>query len=170
MKLFWAFAFLAASPIAAVNPQLKQVNAVYILGMSSGMDQFLANSLITMSVFQVVTDPQKADAIVTDRLGEPFESKLRELYPPKSSRAAADDKKAAADDKKDDTDISGAGRVSSSGRGRGTFFIVDRKSRTVLWSTYEEPKDSTPAELTKTARRVVLRLKNDLTDKKQNSE
>jgi hypothetical protein len=163
MKLFWAFALLAASPIAAVNPQLKQVNSVYILGMSSGMDQFLANQFTTMSVFQVVTDPQKADAIVTDRLGEPFESKLKELYPRDSPPAVADDKKNGAD-------LSGGARVSSVGRGRGTFFIVDRKSRTVLWSIYEEPKDSTPSELTKTARRVVQRLKNDLTDKKQNSE
>jgi hypothetical protein len=163
MKLFWALAFLAASPIAAVNPQLKQVNSVYILGMSSGMDQFLANQLTTMSVFQVVTDPQKADAIVTDRLGEPFESKLKELYPRDSASAPVDDKKNAAD-------MSGGARVSSVGRGRGTFFIVDRKSHNVLWSIYEEPKDSTPTQLTKTARRVVQRLKNDLTDKKQNSE
>jgi hypothetical protein len=163
MNLFWALAFLAASPIAAVNPQLKQVNSVYILGMSSGMDQFLADQLTTMSVFQVVTDPQKADAIVTDRLGEPFESKLKELYPPKSSPTTAEGKK-------NDADISGGARVSSSIRGRGTFFIVDRKSGTVLWSIYEEPKDSTPTQLTKTARRVVQRLKNDLTDKKQNSE
>jgi hypothetical protein len=164
MKLFWAFAFLAASLIAAVNPQLKQVNAVYILGMSSGMDQFLANQFTTMSVFQVVTDPQKADAIVTDRLGEPFESKLKELYPRDSPAVVA------AEEKKNNADISGAARVSSIGRGRGTFFIVDRKSHNVLWSIYEEPKDSTPTQLTKTARKIVQRLKNDLTDKKQNSE
>ena len=163
MKLFWALAFLAASLIAAVNPQLKQVNSVYILGMSSGMDQFLANQLTTMSVFQVVTDPQKADAIVTDRLGEPFESKLKELYPRDSPAPVADDKKNGAD-------LSGGARVSSVGRGRGTFFIVDRKSHTVLWSIYQEPKDSTPSELTKTAQKVVRRLKNDLTEKKQNSE
>jgi hypothetical protein len=163
MKLFYVLVCLAAASPAAVNPQLKQVNAVYILGMSSGMDQFLANQLTTMSVFQVVTDPQKADAIVTDRLGEPFESKLKELYP-------RDSPSAAAEEKKNNADISGAARVSSIGRGRGTFFIVDRKSHTVLWSIYEEPKDSTPTQLTKTARRVVLRLKNDLTDKKQNSE
>jgi hypothetical protein len=56
------------------------------------------------------------------------------------------------------------------GRGKGTFFIVDRKSRNVLWSVYQEPKDSTSTELTKTARKVVRRLKDDLTDKKQNSE
>ena len=162
MKLFYVLGCLAAALSAAVNPQLKQVNSVYILGMSSGMDQFLANQFTTMSVFQVVTDPQKADAIVTDRLGEPFESKLKELY--------SHDSPAVADDKKNSADISGAARVSSVGRGRGTFFIVDRKSHTVLWSIFEEPKDSTPSELTKTARRVVQRLKNDLTDKKQNSE
>ena len=46
------------------------------------MDQYLANQLTTLGVFQVVADPQKADAIITDRLGEPFEAKLKDLYPP----------------------------------------------------------------------------------------
>jgi len=162
MKLFWALALFAAAPIWAVNPQLKQVTAVYILGMGSGMDQYLANQLTAMNVFQVVTDPQKADAVITDRLGEPFETKLKELYAQEAPSAEAD--------KKDNADIGGAARVSSIGRGKGTFFIVDRKSRNVLWSFYEEPKDTTPSQLTKTASRVVRRLKSDLTDKKQSPE
>ena len=160
MKLFWALALLAGCSIAAVNPQLKQVSSVYILSMTSGMDQFLANQFTTMSVFQVVTDPQKADAIVTDRLGEPFESKLKELYPRDSPSA----------EKAPSSDISGAAKVSSLGRGRGTFFIVDRKSHTVLWSTYQEARDTTPEEMTKIAKKIVRRLKDDLTDKKQKSE
>jgi len=186
MKLFCALVLLAASVPAAVNQQLKQVNTVYILGMSGGMDQYLANRLTNMGVFQVVTDPQKADAIITDRLGEPFEAKLKELYPPppppapppapaKDAKDAKDDKdsKTATTDKKekDDKDKTeeavAATRVGSFNHGRGNIFIVDRKSKNVVWSTYDRPKDTTPGELSKTAERVVKRLKDDLSDKKQ---
>jgi hypothetical protein len=182
MKLFCALALFAASIPGALNPQLKQVTTVYILAMSSGMDQYLANRLTTMGVFQVVADPQKADAIITDRLGEPFEAKLKELYPPppppappvpvkdekddKNGKAAKSDK-ASKDDKDSIAEAAGAPRVSSFNRGRGNLFIVDRKSRNVIWSIYERPKDSTPGELSKTAERVVKRLKDDLSDKKQ---
>src|SRR5437588_8805686 len=76
MKLFCGLVVVLASMTAAVNPQLRQVNTVYILAMTGGMDQFLANQLTSLGVFQVVTDPQKADAILTDRLGELFENKL----------------------------------------------------------------------------------------------
>src|SRR5260370_42250918 len=61
----------------------------------------------------------------------------------------------------------GVNRVGPSGRGRGNFFIVDRKSRNVLWSVYERPKDSSPGELSRTAERIVKRLINDLSGKKQ---
>ena len=185
MKLFWALALLAASLPAAVNEQLKQVTTVYILGMSGGMDQYLADRLTRTGVFQVVTDPQKADAIITDRLGEPFEAKLKELYPPppppappapptpvKDEKADKDSKlvvveKTAKDDKDKLEDAAGPAHVSSFSRGRGNFFIVDRKSRNVVWSTYERSKDTTPGELSKTAERVVKRLKDELSDKKQ---
>jgi len=181
MKLFCALVLLAASVPAAVNQQLKQVNTVYILGMSGGMDQYLANRLTNMGVFQVVTDPQKADAIITDRLGEPFEAKFKELYPPPAPPAPVKDAKDAKDDKdsktaptdkkekddKDKTDTGGVTRVGSFNRGRGNIFIVDRKSKNVVWSTYDRPKDTTPGELSKTAERVVKRLKDDLSDKKQ---
>jgi hypothetical protein len=185
MKLFCALALLAASVPAAVNPELKQVNTVYILSMGSGMDQYLANRLTTLGVFQVVTDPQKADAVITDKLGETFETKFKELYPPPAPPApptppppakdAKDDKdskslvpveKTTKDDK-DKPDESGARRVGSFNRSRGNIFIVDRKSKNVIWSVYERPKDSTPGEMSKTAGRVVKRLRDDLTDKKQ---
>ena len=143
---------------APVNPQLKQVSTIYILGMSGGMDQYLANQITSTGTFQVVTDPQHADAVITDRLGETFETKLRELSPRDNAAAGAN----AANN----SDLSGGARVSSLGRGRGNFFIVDRKSGAVLWSVFEEPKDNTPAELTKTAHKIVRRLKNDLTEKK----
>ena len=163
MKLFCALALLGGSLTAAVNPQLKQVTKVYILSMNGGMDQYLADNLTKMGVFQVVTDPQSADALITDRLGEPFETKLKDLYPPPETVVAKDEKK-------DKNDMSGGPQfrgASSFGRGKGTFFIVDRNTRNVVWSTYAPPKDTSADQLSKTAARVIRRLRDDLTDKKQ---
>jgi hypothetical protein len=168
----WICALLAAaiSLAAAVNPQLKQVTSVYVLGMRSGIDQFLANQLTASGIFQVVTDPQKADAILTDRLGESFEGKLAELYPPpKPPKESAKEDGAAKSGKKDDPDSDSVQRPSGTIGGKGTYFLVDRKSRAVLWSVYERPKNSSPGELSKTADRVIRRLKEDLADKKQPS-
>lgn len=163
LKLFSSLVFIAGSLSAAVNPQLRQVNTVYILSMNRGIDQFLANQLTTQGVFQVVTDPQKADAIITDRVGEGFESKLKELYAPPEPP-----KKESADKKNEGADFGAAPpRTSLAGRGRGNFFIVDRRTQSVLWSVYEEPKDSTPPELTKIATKIVKKLKEDLLGKKE---
>jgi hypothetical protein len=187
MKLFCAFSMLAAAAFAGVNPQLHDIKRVYILAMGSGMDQYLANQLTNAGVFEVVTDPKKADAIVTDNVGEGFQKKLDEIYaPPPAPKKPADTAKPAADastldvgdsntpDPKaaqksplSDLDFSGgAVRVSSLTRGKGNFFVVDRSSRTVLWSVYDRPKNSTPRELTKTAAQIVKHLKDDLYPKK----
>ena len=37
--------------------------------MGRGLDQFIANRLTRMHVLQVVTDPAKADTIITDQRG-----------------------------------------------------------------------------------------------------
>ena len=186
MKLFCALTVLAAAAFATVNPQLHQVKRVYILAMGSGMDQFLANQLTKEGVFEVVTDPKKADAIVTDNVGEAFQRKLDDLYPPppkpktetEATKPAADagtsldvgDSSSAKPTRKDPLDgldFSGGGvRTSSFGRSKGNIFVVDRNSRSVLWSVYERPKNTTPGELTKTAGKVVKQLKDDLADKK----
>jgi hypothetical protein len=187
MKLFCALTALAAAAFASVNPQLHQVKRVYILAMSSSMDQYLANQLATSGIFEVVTDPMKADAIFTDHVGEAFQKKLDDLYPPptppkappEATKPAADtgasidvgessapDAKAAKGGLAD-VDFGGPTvRTGTIGRGKGNFFVVDRSSRAVLWSVYERPKNTTPGELTKTAGRVVKHLRDDLTDKK----
>jgi hypothetical protein len=181
MKLFCALtAFAATAAFASVNPQLHEVKRVYILAMSASMDQYLANQLAKAGIFEVVTDPKKADAIITDRVGESFESKLDDLYPPPPPKKAEDTKPAADStkpepkslrdinsDKLAGLDLSGAARPSTMGRGKGNIFIVSRGSRAVLWSIYQPPKNNNPGELTKTAERVVKRLKEDLTDKKE---
>lgn len=162
MKLLAVALLVCPFAFAAQNAHLMQVHSVYILPMGNGMDQFLANRLARFGKMQVVADPQQADAILTDRLGETFEKKLDELYPPVEDKEAKDEK---------DTENESSGglnlrdtpmRATSFGRGRGTYFLVDRKTRNVLWSTYERPKSSGADELNHTAERVVNNLKRDL--------
>ena len=62
--------FLAVSSVHAAD--LAQVRNVYILTMGGGLDLHIANRLTDGHVLQVVTDPQKADAVLTDRLGPRF--------------------------------------------------------------------------------------------------
>jgi hypothetical protein len=189
MKLFCALTALAAVAFASVNPQLHEVKRVYILAMSGGMDQFLAGQLTKAGLFEVVTDPKKADAIFSDNVGEAFQTKLDDLYaPPKpdKTKPAPDATKPAADsgapvdagntaptdtklnkNRFSDVDFGEpVVRSTSFGHSKGNIFVVDRNSRIVLWSVYERPKNSTPGEFTKTAARVVKHLKDDLTDKK----
>jgi hypothetical protein len=156
MKLLLLAALACVVALGASSPQLQQVQSVYILPMGSGMDQFLANRLARFGKMQVVADPQHADAILTDRLGEPFEKKLDELYPAAPVEKDTDDEDATATVKEEPA------RIGSFSRGRGTFFLVDRKTRNVLWSTYERPKNGSPDELNRTAERVVNNLKHDL--------
>ncbi|MDQ6760794.1 MAG: hypothetical protein M3Z32_13155, partial [Acidobacteriota bacterium] len=92
MKRFWLAVSVCAIALGAAHPQLLQVHSIYILPMGGGMDQFLANCLTRFGKVQVVTDAQHADTILTDRVGEPFEKKLDELYPPPEVETDADDK------------------------------------------------------------------------------
>src|SRR5438105_4290906 len=84
-KRILAAAFVALSLTAVadnVHPALPEVKRVYLLPMTSGLDQYIANWLTKAGRFEVVTDPANADAIFTDRLGPAFEQKWAELYPP----------------------------------------------------------------------------------------
>jgi|SRR5579884_1579864 len=173
MKLFLCPLVLCAAAFAFDNPKLQQVHSVYILPMGSGMDQYLANKITRQALFQVVTDPQKADAILTDRIGEPFEQKLDELYPPPpkvvEKPAKSTDETVKTDKPKDSKAETDSGPFvhppSSFGRGRGTYFLVDRRSRTVIWSTYDLAPNSRADTLDKKADQIVGRLKKDLTEK-----
>src|SRR5438876_11798510 len=108
---------------ATLGADVPGVQAVYLLPMAGGLDQYLANRLTGAGVFRVVTDPKLADAVFTDQLGMGFEQKLTDLYAPPEP----------AEDGKMDKDKPPA-RVSSFGRGKGTIFLVDLKSRAVIWS------------------------------------
>jgi len=160
---------LSAFSIAAlfgIDPETRNVKSVYILRMGNGLDQFLASELTKNGVFTVTTDPQQADAVFTDSLGEGFEKKYAELYPPPPK---PEEKK---EEKKDEAKQGEPGlttapmqRVGNSswGRGRGTVFLVERKSRNLLWSMNRQPKNSATKETANQARKIVDQLKKDLT-------
>ena len=148
----------------AATPELKQVRKVYFLQMGSGMDQYLAQHLTKGNTFEVVTDPALADAIFSDRIGETFEQKYAELYPPAKPVEEEKSEDADKEPKKDVKALQSSGAVSAStwGRGRGNVYLIDRKSRAVLWSSFRKPKNSTAKEMDRTAAQVVGSLKNDL--------
>ena len=51
---------------------------------------------------------------------------------------------------------------SSLGHSKGTVFLVGTKSRQVIWSAYELPKNSTSNEMDRIASVIVSRLKKDM--------
>src|SRR5271154_5677990 len=116
--------------LALSNPDLQKVHTVYLLSMSSSMDQYLANRLTTEGVFQVVTDPNLADAVLTDRLGMAFEERLKQLYPPPAPPpppAAEKDKEKDKEGKKNlsdalKTDEAAQHNIVGSRAARGNFF------------------------------------------------
>ena len=171
----------------AAAAELTGGRTVYLMPMGRGLDQFIANRLTRMHVLQVVTDPAKADIVLTDQVGATLEDKLKDLYPPPPDPEAVEaaKKKEAAKEAaaKEKAEVPGAlpsrpslmdetvnkadkaGSMGVSGRGRGTIFLVDVKSRQVLWSAFEKPKNSSPQELDRSAVRVVKLLKEDLSPK-----
>ena len=158
--------------------ELSGVHTVYVLPMSKGLDQYLVNRLANDHLFQMVTDPTLADAFLTDRVGESLQAKLEEIFappPPPPEKPAPDEKeeKSAKKDKDKDSPsnpmlgdtvnkLAAVGANNSFSRGKGNVFLVDAKSRQVVWSVYQLPKGSSAKELNRTASDIVSRLKRDL--------
>jgi hypothetical protein len=138
MKYGPALAFLAITAFGQSAPR-----TVYVMPMAGGLDQFLAQWLTSEHVMQVVADPKIADVVLTDRLGEAFEQKMAEIHP--------------KDDKKPDS--TATHNTFRSSKGRGTMFLVDAKSRQVLWSDYEKvPGSISNNSLNREAERIAKKL------------
>lgn len=163
---------LSCSAALAYGADLANVHTVYVLKMSKGMDQYLANRLTNEHVFQVLTDPKLADAVLTDRIGESFQAKLEELFPsPEPEQPAKEKEKEKEEDAKPGglfaepmNKLASPGANSTFGQA-GTVFLVDVKSRQVVWSAYDVPKDGTSRQLDRTASDIVSRIKHDLKKK-----
>ncbi|MCX6628076.1 MAG: hypothetical protein NTW28_10660 [Candidatus Solibacter sp.] len=153
---------------------LANVHTVYLLKMAKGLDQFLANRLTSDHVFQIVTDPKLADTVFTDQIGEGFQMKLEELFPtPESAKPAPppppkpEKTGEEANPLLGDTvnKLSNPSMNSSFGRATGTVFLVDAKSRQLVWSVYQPPKGGTAKDMDRTATDIVNRIKRDLKGK-----
>src|ERR1044071_110773 len=165
--LLWAPALLSAADLSGVR-------SVYLMPMFRGLDQYLANTMTNHHVFQVVNDPKFADTFFTDRIGETLEMQIARLLPPEKPaepekepvekvKASAKDKAAA------EVEIQGPmfgdtvnklenpALNSSFGRGKGTVFLVDVKSRQVIWSTYSPAESSAGKHMDRTASDIVSR-------------
>jgi hypothetical protein len=142
---FLVLSLLAAGFCSAA--QLKDVKSVYFYPMPSGFEQLLASRIASEHVYQVVSDPKLADAVFTDSLSDAFLYKLDHIQtPPKPVTPGSMEREAEAP------------HASSFSRGKGTLFLVDAKSKQVVWSIYDLPKDRSTPTLNKLARKVVDQL------------
>ncbi len=131
--------------------QLK-TRTVYIVPMANGLDRHLASRLTSSGAVRIVLDPEKADAVLTDRVDEAFWAWSNAHYKPagKASNAAPNE-----------DDRSSYQRPRMSGY-RGTVFLVDPRQGVVLWSIYEPTPDTSANALDQAAVRVAINLKKSL--------
>jgi hypothetical protein len=163
MKWFCLFAALSVAHAGSDgHPELMEVKTVYLLPMTYSLDQFLAIRLTKGGVLQVVTDPKLADAILSEHIGTGLEDQMKALYGEKKP-AAADP---ADKDKDKDSVSSFSGPMAGGTRSKGAVFLLDRKTRNVIWSDYVRPKNAQPDELNHVADRIAGQLEKDKKVKK----
>lgn len=153
--LFWCVALAVAQAGAAERPELAEIKTVYLLPMTYSLDQFLGVRLTKGGVLQVVTDPNLADAVVSDVIGASLESRLNTLY---GEKKKADKEKG---DDKTNSMPSFAGPAGGASRSKGAVFLIDRRTRSVVWSDYVRPKNADPTEMNRVADRIASQLEKD---------
>jgi len=161
-----ARAILAGSAGTLSGADLGNVHTVYVMPMAHGLEQYLANVLTGEHVFVVVTDPKMADAVFTDHVGAALQEKLDTMLAPPAEKS--EPKVGEKIDAPKGSIIEPANKLenpassSSVGRTKGTVFLVGTKSRQVLWSIYDLPKDASSKELDRIASAIVSRLRKDM--------
>jgi hypothetical protein len=133
---------------------------VYFLPLPNGLEQFVASQIVKRNLMTVVTDPNLADAFFCDIVGKGLQKRLEELFP----KSAAEQAKAEAPQETGESSLAmdvkapESQRFSSFGRGKGTIFLVDRKTSVVLWSAYVRPETASADDLNKAAKTIVDKL------------
>jgi hypothetical protein len=143
----------------ALPAGLEGVRRVYFWPMAHALDQYLAEQSVALAMFEVVVDPKLADAVMTERIDAAFLEALEEMHP-----TAEEQKAAAAKGEKTQGGSTGEILVErpkqrSIGRPRGTIFLVDVRSRQVLWSTFLQEFQPAPDQLHRKAQTVMERMK-----------
>jgi len=147
MKWLRSVSILLLTLAAASGADLAGVKSVYLMPMSSGLDQYLAVNLSTF--IQVVTDPSKADAIFTDRIGASFEQSVLDLSPKPKKEVAQ---------KIGDEDFSKP-TMQPLSRGKGSIFLVDLHTHTVLWSMYAGVAGSEASKMNQLAGKIAVQFR-----------
>lgn len=155
---------LAGCATAAMAANLDSVHTVYVLPMAHGLEQYIANTLTQEHVFVIVTDPKLADAVLTDHVGVSLQEKLDEMLKPPEPADKSDAPKGSLVDPANK--VANPANSASISRSHGTIFLVGTKSREVVWSIYELPKNSTSKESDRIASDIVSRLRKDMGLKK----
>jgi hypothetical protein len=172
-RTWWIGSLLISTllPAGVRAASLAEVKSVYLFPMANGLDQYLADSLTRDHVLQVVTDPKAADAVITDRLGDAFETQLLtarpELKPPPPPKPASDKDKDKDEDKdsakKDAKEQEAVVPIASAFHAaHGTVFLVHAKTQQVVWSTFQKPGGHDAKEMERTATRIAKLLEKDL--------
>lgn len=165
-----ALVFSCSAALASAA-DLASVKTVYVMKMFRGMDQYLASHLISSHVFEIVADPKLADTVITDQLGDGFLAKLEELFPTPEEEKPEPPPKPKVDKDAEEANPFLSDTVNkltsppssfSVGRSKGTIFLVDAKSRQVVWSLYDPPKSGGSSDMDRTASNIVSRLYKDL--------
>ena len=143
------FIALALLAVPLGQAQLRDAQPVYFWPMQHAFDQYLAEAVNGADALSVTFDPKMASSIMTERIDATFLQAIEEIFPSEEAKT----------EEKDDS-IEGDFEVSRSknrpqARPRGTLFLVDVKTRRVIWSTYLGELDPEPKALHKEALRVV---------------
>jgi hypothetical protein len=160
-------------PGGACAATLGEVKSVYLFPMSNGLDQYLADRLTRDHIFQVVTDPKAADAVLTDSLGAGFENQLLKMrpelkpVPPAKPPAAGDkdkdkDKDSDKDADKKDENQSLTPLINSFRTAQGTVFLVSARTQQVVWSAYQKPSTHRSKDMERTAAKIAALLAKDV--------
>jgi hypothetical protein len=123
---------------------------VYIVPMAHALNEHLASHITSDRLMWVVLEPANADTVLTDTLDENFWTWLGRNYPAPTANGNSAANHGTAF----------RGAESASLKRDGTVFLVDPRSRLVMWSTYSLPKNTSPDELDRTAVRIAKVLKS----------
>ena len=97
---------------------------------------------------------------MTDRLGQSFELQMKQIHPDTVNKEKdKTDKSTTEDDKGGLKSNDTTPHIFRSSRALGTIFLVDAKSRRVLWSDYQKPpRTDSDRDLNRTAEEIARKI------------
>ena len=152
--LFGGFFAVAALTGVASAADISSAQPVYFWPMEGALDQYIAQEASQGGVVSVTVDPKLARAVMTDRIDAAFLAAMDELFP----LPGAEEEKEEAGDSVESGLQKSRPATRPLGRPHGTLFLVDAKTRRVLWSTYLGYYERTPKKLHGEAKEVVARM------------